>query len=104
MKWSLLALLLAVAGCADQALEAPMHTWNGWLGQHKDDVVRAQGIPARCVALRTGEVCEWNNSGPGDGDRVTLTLNQQGIVCQWQYRGFDGTRERQSTGPEKRSG
>ena len=102
MKWSLLALSLVVMGCADQALNAPMQTWNGWLGQHKDDVVRTQGIPARCMSLRSGEVCEWSY-GPGDGDSVTLTLDQQGTVCQWQYRGFYGNRKSQSTCPEKRS-
>jgi hypothetical protein len=102
MKWTILVLSFVMIGCADQALDAPMHTWNGWLGQHKDDVVRAEGIPARCVSLRSGEVCEWS-SGPGDGDSVTLTLDQQGTVCQWQYRGFYGTRKSESTCPEKRS-
>jgi hypothetical protein len=38
-------------------LRVPGRIWDGWVGKHKDDLVKERGIPAHCVSCR--EVCEW---------------------------------------------
>jgi hypothetical protein len=93
-------LLVALTACAGQALKAPMKTWDGWLGKHKDDVVKEWGIPKQCVSLRSGEVCEWDAPGVAPGDRVTFDFTKDGLACHWTYRGFYGERRSEPACPQ----
>jgi hypothetical protein len=88
---------------------------NRGLGRHKDDMVRAIGIPSNCMALSQGsELCEWVKSGVRGGgghgatnssgyyylqtpiqsweDRIALTLDSSGLVREWTYAGRLGRR------------
>jgi hypothetical protein len=96
IKWALPLMCVLVLGCAERVLDAPMQAWNGWIGKHKDEVMKEHGVPARCAWLRGGEICEWTTWGPEDRDHMTLMLDKKGVVCEWQYRGFYGTRKSQA--------
>jgi hypothetical protein len=94
MKWLCLTLVvIGLTGCANMALRKPIQQWNGWLGQHKDERVRELGIPRQCTSLRSGEVCEWGV----EGGTVTMNFDEQGIACEWTYRGFYGERRSEKT-------
>ena len=90
-----LICMLAI-GCADHVLEGRSQTWNGWLGKHKDEVMKEYGVPPRCAGIRGGEMCEWTTWGPETRDSMTLTFDKKGVVCEWQYRGFHGKRKSQT--------
>jgi hypothetical protein len=96
IKWTLPLICFLVIGCAEHVLEAPMQTWNGWIGKHKDEVMREHGVPARCAWLRAGEMCEWTTWGPQNRDSMALIFDKKGVVCEWQYRGFYGKRKSQT--------
>ena len=91
-----LSLICMLAfGCTEHALEVRSQIWNGWVGKHKDEVMKEYGVPPRCVWIRGGEMCEWTTWGPETRDSMTLTFDKKGVVCEWQYRGFYGKRKSQ---------
>jgi hypothetical protein len=99
--WPCLFILMAgLTACAAYALEGPSRTWDGWVGKHKDALVKERGIPAQCVSLRAGEVCEWGAPEVGAADRVTVGFDKHGLACQWTYRGFYGERRSTASCPD----
>src|SRR5437870_8418075 len=70
-----LTLTSWLAAAFDSVDEAK-HTYNSWIGSHKDDILLVWGMPKYCTKLSKGEMCEWS------GD-IRITFDSQGIARKW---------------------
>lgn len=117
-------LCLSLSGCSymmcsagfcdayySEQLDEMESKWNQWLGKTKDERMKADGPPSKCLLLSDGgEVCEWVSGGvsgggsynpyTGFGDssvsswehRRIFTYDRDHIARAWSYRGSLGQR------------
>lgn len=92
LGWLLPCLFLA--GCL--TAKDIRNSFNPYLGQHYDSIIKELGPPTSCSGLSTGDkVCEWDRSyvsyGQGSGGTVTkryhFVINKEGIVTEWRWQG-----------------
>jgi hypothetical protein len=93
MGWAGMSLLLWGCTTAQQVRD----TFNPYLGQHYDQVVKALGVPTACTPLSTGDrLCEWDRSyvsyeqgsGGSVDRRYQFVFDKNGQATEWTWRGI----------------